>query len=166
MIPSDKRPPGMSQLDWLWATYKDYNVTDSLPSEASSSLLLTDRVIRSLISDASSGNISTLLLVDNPNDESLVELVGYNSDGTVVTVVEMPKEDHVEAIGVRNVTKADGDCGYDIGTKVLYLNTRLGKTYMVSCAELAAGLISTDKDNLITEGSDGGLFASVEWIYV
>ena len=134
---SEDRPKGMSQLDWLWTTYKSYEVQDEPSTLPSDGVILTEKAIHKIVS-SSADSISTLEIDDDPYDPSMTNLTGYDPDGEPLTTVNIPKEEHIVSFENREVSQADIDngCTFIAGTKVLAITTKLGKTYMVSLEDI------------------------------
>ena len=138
MIKSEDRPKGMSQLDWLWLNYKLFNVQNEASEVPSERVILTEQAITNLVRKATGGGITTLRFEENPDDTTTMRLMGQAVNGEVLTIVVIPKEEHIISFANRKVTQTDVDngCGYVAGTDVLAITTNLGKVYMVSLTDL------------------------------
>lgn len=164
MILSENRPKDMSQLDWLWVNYKDYNVQNEASVTPSERILLTEQAVTNLIQKATSGGITTLLYEENPDDTSTMRLVGQAVNGEVLTIAVLPKEEHITLFQNRKVTQADVDsgCTYPVGTDVLAITTNLSSVYMVSLADLDMQISGTETNTVYTEVINGVVSSNVK----
>jgi len=164
MITSENKPVDMSRLDWLWESYKSFNISNDVSAAPSDRIVLTEKAITDLIQNVSGGGITSLRFIKNPDDVTTMKLVGQSVNGTELTVVVIPKEEHITSFVNRKVTQDDVNqgCTYAVGTNALVITTNLNKTYIT---KLTSGnvSISTDADNIITTGTDGGFFATMAW---
>ena len=164
MITSENRPKGMSQVDWLWLNYEHYNVAQEASEVPSDRLLLTEQAITNLIQKATSGGITTLRYEENPDDTTTMRLMGQAVNGEVLTIVILPKEEHIVSFANRKVTQTDVDngCGYVAGTDVLAITTNLGKVYMVSLADLDIQISGGETNTVYSEVINGVVTANVK----
>lgn len=164
ILKSEDRPKGMSQLDWLWLNYKHYNVQNEASEIPSERIILTEQAITNLVRKATGGGITSLRFEENPDDTSTMRLIGQAVNGEVLTIVVMPKEEHIISFANRKVTQTDVDngCGYVAGTDVLAITTNLGKVYMVSLADLDIQISGGDTDTVHTEVINGVVTANVK----
>ncbi len=164
MITSENRPKGMSQVDWLWLNYEHYNVAQEASEVPSDRLLLTEQAITNLIQKATSGGITTLRYEENPDDTTTMRLMGQAVNGEVLTIVTLPKEEHIISFANRKVTQTDVDngCGYVAGTDVLAITTNLGKVYMVSLTDLDIQISGGETNTVYSEVINGVVTANVK----
>ncbi len=164
-ILSENRPSGMSQLDWLWSNYSSYNVQSEASDIPSSRALLTEEAITDLIQSISGGDgITKLTFEESPDDTSIMRLVGYGSNGSQLTLVTIPKEEHIISFVNRQVTQTDVDngCSYVAGTDVLAITTNLDNTYMVSLKDLDIKLSGSETNTVYSEVINGVVTANVK----
>ena len=141
-----QRPHGMSQLDYLWVNFGEYKVSNEASSIPQENVILTEQALTDLIQKSTSGGITALTFREHPTKTDTMELIGTSINGSVLTVVEMPKEVHVQSFSHRTVTQTDIDNGvpYPINSEVLSIVLTNGTEYLVSLEEL----------NLVTRGGD------------
>lgn len=164
IILSENRPKHMTQLDWLWFNYKYFNVQNEPSEIPSDRIILTEQAITNLVRRATGGGITKLILEENPDAPEQMRLVGYAVNGEALTMVTMPKEEHIISFANRQVTQVDVDnnCGYVAGTEVLAITTNLGKTYMVSLGDLNLQLSGKETDTVLAEVNKGVITANVK----
>lgn len=164
MIKSEDRPKGMSQLDWLWLNYKLFNVQNEASEVPSERVILTEQAITNLVRKATGGGITTLRFEENPDDTTTMRLMGQAVNGEVLTIVVIPKEEHIISFANRKVTQTDVDngCGYVAGTDVLAITTNLGKVYMVSLTDLDLQISGGETDTVYSEVIKGVVTANVK----
>lgn len=164
MIKSEDRPKGMSQLDWLWLNYKLFNVQNEASEVPSERVILTEQAITNLVRKATGGGITTLRFEENPDDTTTMRLMGQAVNGEVLTIVVIPKEEHIISFANRKVTQTDVDngCGYVAGTDVLAITTNLGKVYMVSLTDLDLQISGGETDTVYSEVVKGVVTANVK----
>ena len=90
-----QRPHGMSQLDYLWVNFGGYKVSNEASSIPQEDVILTEQALTGLIQKSTSGGITALTFREHPTKTDTMELIGTSINGSVLTVVEMPKEVHV-----------------------------------------------------------------------
>ena len=136
----------MSQLDYLWVNFGGYKVSNEASSIPQEDVILTEQALTDLIQKSTSGGITALTFREHPTKTDTMELIGTSINGSVLTVVEMPKEVHVQSFSHRTVTQTDIDNGvpYPINSEVLSIVLTNGTEYLVSLEEL----------NLVTRGGD------------
>ena len=141
-----QRPHGMSQLDYLWVNFGGYKVSNEASSIPKEDVILTEQALTNLIQKSTSGGITALTFREHPTKTDTMELVGTSINGSVLTIVEMPKEIHVQSFSHRTITQTDIDNGvpYPINSEVLSIVLTNGTEYLVSLEEL----------NLVTRGGD------------
>lgn len=163
MIRSEERPKGMSQVDWLWLNYKHFNVQNEASEIPSDRIILTEQAITNLIQKATSGGITSLRFEENPDDPTEMRLMGQAINGEVLTIVRMPKEEHIVSFASRKVTQTDIDNGssYKAGTDVLAITTNLGNVHLVSLGDLNLQISGGETDTVYTEVLNGVVFANV-----
>lgn len=154
---SENRPKGMSQVDWLWLNYKQYNVANEPSQLPSDRLLLTEKAITSLIRKATGGGVTGLLLEDDPADPKKVLLKGLAVNGEAITMVSMPKEEHIATFCHRRVTSEDVSRGatLTIGEEALVITTNLGTVCMVGLKSLGLRVSGKPTDTVHTDVTDG-----------
>lgn len=162
MSTENKRPYGMSQLDYLWVTFGDVSVQNSASETPKDNVLLTEKALTSLIQKTTGGGITDLTFEDDPTDVTMCRLSGKTVDGSTITVVKIPKEIHVVAFVGRKITQEDVDkgCEYAIGSKALILTLSNGKELIVSMDELNLAIYGCETNTIINEISDKNIIQS------
>lgn len=147
-----QRPHGMSQLDYLWINFGGYKVSNEASSIPKEDVILTEQALTDLIQKSTSGGITALTFREHPTKTDTMELIGTSINGSVLTVVEMPKEVHVQSFSHRTVTQTDIDNGapYPINSEVLSIALTNGIEYLVSLEELNLVIRGGDTDTIST----------------
>lgn len=152
-----QRPQGMSQLDYLWVNFRGYKVSNEASSIPQEDVILTEQALTDLIQKSTSGGITALTFREHPTKTDTMELIGTSINGSVLTVVEMPKEVHVQSFSHRTVTQTDIDNGvpYPINSEVLSIVLTNGTEYLVSLEELNLVIRGGDTDTISTNVTNG-----------
>lgn len=152
-----QRPHGMSQLDYLWVNFGGYKVSNEASSIPQEDVILTEQALTDLIQKSTSGGITSLTFREHPTKTDTMELIGTSINGSVLTVVEMPKEVHVQSFSHRTVTQTDIDNGvpYPINSEVLSIVLTNGTEYLVSLEELNLVIRGGDTDTISTNVTNG-----------
>ena len=152
-----QRPHGMSQLDYLWVNFGGYKVSNEASSIPQEDVILTEQALTDLIQKSTSGGITALTFREHPTKTGTMELIGTSINGSVLTVVEMPKEVHVQSFSHRTVTQTDIDNGvpYPINSEVLSIVLTNGTEYLVSLEELNLVIRGGDTDTISTNVTNG-----------
>ena len=152
-----QRPHGMSQLDYLWVNFGGYKVSNEASSIPQEDVILTEQTLTDLIQKSTSGGITALTFREHPTKTDTMELIGTSINGSVLTVVEMPKEVHVQSFSHRTVTQTDIDNGapYPINSEVLSIVLTNGTEYLVSLEELNLVIRGGDTDTISTNVTNG-----------
>ena len=152
-----QRPHGMSQLDYLWVNFGGYKVSNEASSIPQEDVILTEQALTDLIQKSTSGGITALTFREHPTKTDTMELIGASINGSVLTVVEMPKEVHVQSFSHRTVTQTDIDNGvpYPINSEVLSIVLTNGTEYLVSLEELNLVIRGGDTDTISTNVTNG-----------
>ena len=152
-----QRPHGMSQLDYLWVNFGEYKVSNEASSIPQENVILTEQALTDLIQKSTSGGITALTFREHPTKTDTMELIGTSINGSVLTVVEMPKEVHVQSFSHRTVTQTDIDNGvpYPINSEVLSIVLTNGTEYLVSLEELNLVIRGGDTDTISTNVTNG-----------
>lgn len=152
-----QRPHGMSQLDYLWVNFGEYKVSNEASSIPQEDVILTEQALTDLIQKSTSGGITALTFREHPTKTDTMELIGTSINGSVLTVVEMPKEVHVQSFSHRTVTQTDIDNGvpYPINSEVLSIVLTNGTEYLVSLEELNLVIRGGDTDTISTNVTNG-----------
>ena len=155
------RPAGMSQLDYLWLNFGGYEVSNEVAAIPREDALVTEKALSTIVQKATLGGITAMTFRDHPTKEGVTQLIGTALDGSELTVVEMPKEVHVESFTARLVTQEDIDSNipYDIDSQVLSLRLTNGVEYLVSLEELNL-VIRGGESNTITTKVVNGIVTS------
>lgn len=152
-----QRPHGMSQLDYLWVNFGGYKISNEASSIPQEDVILTEQALTDLIQKSTSGGITALTFREHPTKTDTMELIGTSINGSVLTVVEMPKEIHVQSFSHRTVTQTDIDNGapYPINSEVLSIVLTNGIEYLVSLEELNLVIRGGDTDTISTNVTNG-----------
>ena len=152
-----QRPHGMSQLDYLWVNFGGYKVSNEASSIPKEDVILTEQALTNLIQKSTSGGITALTFREHPTKTDTMELVGTSINGSVLTIVEMPKEIHVQSFSHRTITQTDIDNGvpYPINSEVLSIVLTNGTEYLVSLEELNLVIRGGDTDTISTNVTNG-----------
>ena len=152
-----QRPHGMSQLDYLWVNFGGYKVSNEASSIPQEDVILTEQALTDLIQKSTSGGITALTFREHPTKTDTMELIGTSINGSVLTVVEMPKEVHVQSFSHRTVTQTDIDNGvpYPTNSEVLSIVLTNGTEYLVSLEELNLVIRGGDTDTISTNVTNG-----------
>lgn len=152
-----QRPHGMSQLDYLWVNFGGYKVSNEASSIPQEDVILTEQALTDLIQKSTSGGITALTFREHPTKTDTMELIGTSINGSVLTVVEMPKEVYVQSFSHRTVTQTDIDNGvpYPINSEVLSIVLTNGTEYLVSLEELNLVIRGGDTDTISTNVTNG-----------
>lgn len=164
IIKSENKPGDMSQLDWLWLNFKEYNVQNTSSTTPSERVILTEQAIAGMIQNISGGGITALALEENPDNPETVKLVGKAVDGTILTNVVFPKEDHIVSFVNRKVTQTDVDngCLYEVGTNALVITTKSGKNFIVSVPDITLQLEGKESNTANTKVLNGKITTDVK----
>nr|DAU84819.1 MAG TPA: hypothetical protein [Caudoviricetes sp.] len=164
IIKSENKPGDMSQLDWLWLNFKEYNVQNTPSTTPSERVILTEKAITSMVQSISGGGITTLALEENPDNPETVKLIGKAVGSTILTNVVFPKEDHIVSFVNRKVTQTDIDngCLYEVGTNALVITTKLGKTFIVSIVDTVLQLEGKESNTANTKVLNGKITTDVK----
>lgn len=152
-----QRPPGMSQLDYLWVNYGGYKVSNEASSIPQDNVILTEQALTNLIQQSTKGGITQLTFRDHPTKEDTTELIGTSINGSILSIVEMPKEVHVQSFSHREVTQVDIDNGvsYPLRSEVLSIVLTNGKEFLVSLEELNLVIRGGETDTIDTNVVNG-----------
>lgn len=157
-----KRPQGMSQLDYLWLNFGGRRIENEASTTPQEDVLLTEKALTELIQKSTKGGITSLLFDDDPLDNTMTRLTGQTLDGSIITVVKMPKEVHVVSFVGRKATQADVDNGFKfpVGSKVLAITLSNGEELLVSLDELNLVISGGETDTIINEVGPTGVVSS------
>ena len=160
----NKRPQGMSQLDYLWLNYGGYQIGATPSSIPQQNVILNELAVTSLIKNATNGGIMSLEYIEHPEKENIMQLVGRSISGDLVTFVEMPKEVHVSSFVGREVTSLDieNGCPYNLKDKILSIVLSNGKEFLVSLNSLNLVLQGAETKTSISEIIDGKVYNHVK----
>ena len=157
-----KRPQGMSQLDYLWLNFGGRRIENEASTTPQEDVLLTEKALTKLIQKSTNGGITSLLFDNDPLDSTMTRLTGQTSDGSIITVVKMPKEVHVVSFVGRKATQADVDNGFKfpVGSKVLAITLSNEEELLVSLDELNLVISGGETDTIINEVGSTGVVSS------
>lgn len=162
MITDIKRPQGMSQLDYLWLNFGGRRIENESSETPQEDVLLTEQALTKLIQKSTKGGITSLLFDDDPLDPTMTRLTGQSIDGSIITVVKMPKEVHVTSFVGRKATQEDVDNGFKfpVGSKVLAITLSNGDELLVSLDELNLVISGGETNTIINEVGSTGVISS------
>ena len=157
-----KRPQGMSQLDYLWLNFGGRRIENEASTTPQEDVLLTEKALTKLIQKSTKGGITSLLFDNDPLDSTMTRLTGQTLDGSIITVVKMPKEVHVVSFVGRKATQADVDNGFKfpVGSKVLAITLSNEEELLVSLDELNLVISGGETDTIINEVGSTGVVSS------
>lgn len=157
-----KRPRGMSQLDYLWLNFGGRRIENEASTTPQEDVLLTEKALTKLIQKSTKGGITSLLFDNDPLDSTMTRLTGQTLDGSIITVVKMPKEVHVVSFVGRKATQADVDNGFKfpVGSKVLAITLSNEEELLVSLDELNLVISGGETDTIINEVGSTGVVSS------
>lgn len=122
--------PGMSQLDYLWTHFGKYGVTNKYPSD--SNMIVSQKALNQCLEKYSKGFVSSMKLV--PKSKSgVLQLIACNKDGSELSIVEFPKEDHLTGVYFKLSTQEDIDNGIctELDKPLLVFTMESSKEYYV-----------------------------------
>lgn len=127
-------PPGVSQLDYLWTTFGNYQVSEGVQSPPNPSSVVTEEVLYNYIKDYTGGAICKMGIIEN-NDN--LELVGYDSSGSIISIVELDKEDYLVDVQLLMSTQVeiDNNICTSLDEPLLKFIMRGGKCYYVNLSQ-------------------------------
>ena len=157
-----KRPQGMSQLDYLWLNFGGRRIENEASTTPQEDVLLTEKALTKLIQKSTKGGITSLLFDNDPLDSTMTRLTGQTLDGSIITVVKMPKEVHVVSFVGRKATQADVDNGFKfpVGSKVLAITLSNEEELLVSLDELNLVISGGETNTIINEVGSTGVVSS------
>lgn len=105
-----KRRVDQSQLDWLWDTYGEKEISSD-PSFADNGDILDKKGVSALVQKMIGSVLASLEIQEsNVNDEKL-DVIGITHNGVRNTMFSIDKEDHLVKVVVRMSSQADIDAG-------------------------------------------------------
>lgn len=158
------RPQGMSQLDYLWTHFGAYEVSNETSQVPSENIILTEQALTDLIQKSTSGGITALTYREHPTKDDIMQLIGTSINGSELTVVEMPKEVHVQSFQRRRVTQIDIDngCQFPLDSEVLSLILTNGTEFLVNLSDIDLLLSSRDSNTIATDVTNGVIQSSLK----
>ena len=158
------RPQGMSQLDYLWTHFGAYEVSNEASQVPSENIILTEQALTDLIQKSTSGGITALTYREHPTKDDIMQLIGTSINGSELTVVEMPKEVHVQSFQRRRVTQIDIDngCQFPLDSEVLSLILTNGTEFLVNLSDIDLLLSSKDSNTIATDVTNGVIQSSLK----
>lgn len=120
----DKRKPGQSQLDYLWANYGEFSVS-TIPSE-DTDVILTQEAINSILQEFS--GISSVKIIEQKGKQ-ILEVI--TSDGKVIEY-PLPESITIISFKKRQITQADRNkgCELSLNTWVYAILLSNGNEYL------------------------------------
>ena len=103
----NKLPQGMSQLDYLWTNFGGYKISTGMQTPPDPNSIVTESILTDSIKNVTGGSINKLKLIDLGGDK--IELAGLSSDGSLVSMVELDKENHLIKAEIVNSTQEEID---------------------------------------------------------
>lgn len=83
-----KLPANMSQLDYLWTNFGNF--------EVGADGIISAPILQEYLKEYTKGGIVDIKLL--PKSENTLELVLYGQDGGIINTIEVSKEDHLEKV--------------------------------------------------------------------
>lgn len=143
----DKRKPGQSQLDYLWVTYKDYEVSNTI-SETPEESIPSQALILNLLKELGNSSVGSISLKGN-------NLVLYNQSGLQLSTVDVSElnssQQTVTDFGSKIVQNQDIEegCPFPLYTRVYYITLSNGKQFWAEQSLLKEAETSTIKVEII-----------------
>lgn len=161
---NNNRPHGMSQLDYLWTHFGTYEVSNETSQVPSENVILTEQALTNLIQESTNGGITALTYRQHPTKDNVMQLIGTSINGSELTVVEMPKEVHVQSFQRRRVTQIDKDngCQFQLDSEVLSLVLTNGEEFLVNLSDIDLLLSSKDTSTVATDVTNGVIQSSLK----
>lgn len=161
-----KRPQGVSQLDYLWLNFGGKSIASEVSADPSDDVVLSEKAVTALIQqlEGQGSGITSLLYDQDPDHEKTMRLTGKAIDGSIITVVRIPEEEHIVGFVGRTATQADIDNGftYPINSQVLAITTNLGSEYLVSLEQLNLVVKGSETATVYTEVTNGVISSNVK----
>lgn len=158
------REKGMSQLDYLWVNFGNYSVQNETSSSPQDNVILSENAVIQLIQNSTSKGIASLTYREHPSKQDTMQLIGLSTDGNEISIVEIPKEIHVENFTHRKVTQTDIDngCKFPIDSSVISITLSNKVEYLVSLYELGLELQGNSTNSIVTEINNGIISANLK----
>lgn len=119
------RQKGQSQLDYLWANFGSFAVSDNFTDNPEGTIL-SQKALEGFIKETN--GIDDLKIVETNEGP---KLVAY-TNGVEVANLSIPSGVSIQAFGRRTITQADKNkgCALDLGTQVYYIMLSNGNEYL------------------------------------
>lgn len=151
---SDKRKPGQSQLDYLWANYGNLEVSNKTSEAPSDEVILTESAvvneIRSYLNDFGNFTIDSVIV-----DDTTIALLIKNQQGIVVSRTTITRGAVITDFKQFISTQEDVDNGIvsKIGTPCIQLKDSLEQIFTIELPLLSGSetdsIITTVKNNKV-----------------
>ena len=118
----------MSQLDYLWTHFGSYEVSDTYNPDDNK--IVSQQALNQCLEQYTEGVVSTMKLIPK-ND--VLQLVAYTKTGNELSVVELPKEEHLTGVEFKLSTQVEIDNGAcdQLDEPLLIFTMNNGKKYYV-----------------------------------
>ena len=128
-----KLPPGMSQLDYLWTYFGNYEVADTYEESSDINKIVSQQALNQCLAKYSEGVVTSMKLIPKPGTNNLLQLIACNKDGSELSIVELPKEDHLSGVEFKLSTQVEIDKGAcsELDEPLLIFTMNSGKEYYV-----------------------------------
>lgn len=132
-----KRRTDQSQLDYLWDMFGEIALYDN-PLEADNGDILNKGGITTLVSNMIKVLMKSVVLKDNKEDNSLMDVIAILNDGTHKKLFELEKENHLKKVVLRTSLEPDVEMGFagDIGEPVFDFEMKRGEHIVVSLDDI------------------------------
>lgn len=133
----------MSQLDYLWTHFGNYGVTDTYP--ASNTAILSVKALNQYLEKYTKGFVSTMKLIPK-SKTGVLQLIACNKDGSELSIVELPKEDHLTGVDFKLSTQEeiDNNACTELDEPLLIFSMVSGKKYYVPLKQFDYSAEETD----------------------
>jgi hypothetical protein len=114
----------------LWTHFGNYSVTDTYP--ASNTAILSVKALNQYLEKYTKGFVSTMKLIPK-SKTGVLQLIACNKDGSELSIVELPKEDHLTGVDFKLSTQEeiDNNACTELDEPLLIFSMVSGKKYYV-----------------------------------
>ena len=131
----NNRPNGMSQLDYLWTYFGQYQVSQGVEGNLDPTKIVTETVLKEYLDKYTQGYIEDMKLV--PKGQDKLELLGIANNGETISIVEFDKENSLINVQLIMSTQVeiDNNICSELDTPLLVFTMKDGKKYYVSLTQ-------------------------------
>lgn len=131
----NNRPNGMSQLDYLWTYFGQYQVSQGVEGNLDPTKIVTETVLKEYLDKYTQGYIEDMKLV--PKGQDKLELLGIANNGETISIVEFDKENSLVNVQLIMSTQVeiDNNICNELNVPLLVFTMKDGKKYYVSLSQ-------------------------------